>query len=144
MRITHRRMVMAAATETDSPFRSDTAAGTGVLKRFVWLFIVLPAGVLMVALALANRHIVRLSLDPFSSETPFLAFEAPLFVFLLAAVLAGLLIGGCLTWFKQGRWRRAARENSREAATLKAINRQLDERLSASGSQRFEPSEAGE
>lgn len=107
-----------------------------MLKKFVWIFLILPAGVLLVALALANRHPVRLSLDPFSSETPFLAFEAPLFVYLFIAVLAGLLLGGCLTWLKQGRWRRAARENSREADTLRAVNRELDDRLSAAAAQR--------
>lgn len=112
-----------------------------MLRKFVWIFLVLPAGVLLVALALANRHLVRLSLDPFSGETPFLAFEAPLFVYLLAALLVGLLAGGCLTWLKQGRWRRAARENSREADTLRAVNRELDERLSAMATQRIERTE---
>lgn len=115
-----------------------------MLRKFVWLFLVLPAGVILVALALANRHTARLNLDPFSSQNPFLAFDAPLFVFLIGALLVGLIMGGMLTWLKQGRWRKAARRNERDADTLRAMNRQLDEQLSAATSHRIEPAQAAE
>lgn len=115
-----------------------------MFRKFVWLFLVLPAGVLLVALALANRHGVRLNLDPFSSENPFLAIEAPLFVYLLGALLLGLVLGGSLTWLKQGRWRKAARQGEREADTLRVMNRQLDEQLTATAEQRIEPAQAAE
>jgi len=115
-----------------------------VFRKLVWLFLVLPAGVLLVALALANRHPVRLNLDPFSSDNPFLAVEAPLFVYLLGVLLLGLVLGGTLTWLKQGRWRKAARQGEREVDTLRAMNHQLDERLAATNEQRIEPAQAAE
>ena len=115
-----------------------------MFRKFVWLFLVLPAGVLLVALALANRHAVRLNLDPFSSENPFLAIEAPLFVYLQGALLLGLVLGGSLTWLKQGRWRKASRQGEREADTLRVMNRQLDEQLTATAEQRIEPAQAAE
>ena len=55
-----------------------------VFKKFIWLFVIFPAGVVLVAFALANRHAVRLNLDPFSSGDSLLAFDAPFFLFLLA------------------------------------------------------------
>lgn len=115
-----------------------------MLKKLVRLFLVLPAGILLVALALANRHPVQLNLDPFTSENPFLAIEAPLFLYLFSALLLGLVLGGTLTWFKQGRWRKAARQGEREVDTLRAMNRQLDERLTATSDQRIEPAQAAE
>lgn len=102
-----------------------------MIKRLVWLFVVLPAAIVLIAFSLANRHDVRLSLDPFSSTDPFLAIDAPFFLFLLGSFLVGLLLGGFVTWLKQSQWRRAARENLKEATMLHAENRQLDERIEA-------------
>lgn len=115
-----------------------------MFKKVIRLFLILPAGILLVALALSNRHMVRLNLDPFSADTPFLAYDAPLFVYLLGALLLGLVLGGMLTWFKQGRWRKAAREGEREVNTLRAMNRQLDEQLNTAATQRIEPAQAAE
>ena len=69
-----------------------------VFRKFVLLFVIFPAGAVLVAFALANRHLVRLNLDPFSSEDPFLALDAPLFLFLLAALITGLLLGVEVHW----------------------------------------------
>lgn len=115
-----------------------------MLKRFVWLFVVFPAGILLVTFALANRHPVRLNLDPFSANDPFLAVDAPFFLFLFGALLAGLLLGGCVTWFGQRRWRKAAREGVREVDTLRAKNRQLDKQLNVAAEQQIERAEAAE
>lgn len=92
--------------------------------------VVLPAGVLLVAFAVANRHDVRLILDPFAPDNPVLALEAPLYLFLFAAAIAGLLLGGAATWLGQRRWRRTARRRSQEAAEWRReadkLNRQLE------------------
>lgn len=110
----------------------------------MWLFVVLPAAIVLIAFSLANRHDVRLSLDPFSSSDPFLAIDAPFFLFLLGSFLLGLLLGGFATWLRQGQWRRAARENLKDAAMLRAENRQLDERIEAVTSQQLDRAEAAE
>lgn len=115
-----------------------------MLRKLLWLFVVFPAGVVLVTFALANRHDVRLSLDPFSSSDPFLFLEAPFFLFLLGALLLGLLLGGFVTWLGQGKWRKAARQNTREADTLRAQNRLLDERLATATAREYDRAEAAE
>lgn len=115
-----------------------------MLRKLLWLLVVFPAGVLLVTFALANRQDVRLSLDPFSSSDPLLFVEAPFFLFLLGALLLGLLLGGFATWLGQRKWRKTARQNIRDADTLRAQNRLLDERLSAANAREYDRAEAAE
>ena len=61
-----------------------------MLRKFYWTFIVFPLAVLLVALAVANRHSVRLALNPFEPSDSVLAINLPFFVYLAAAVLVGL------------------------------------------------------
>lgn len=110
----------------------------------MWFFVILPAGIVLVAFALANRHIVRLNLDPFSSDDPFLAFDAPFFLFLLAALIAGLMLGGFVTWLGQGKWRKEARSRAAESSALKAETEQLNAQLRAVSEPRLETARAAE
>ncbi len=84
-------------------------------KILTWLFWG-PVAVLVIGVAVANRHFVKFSLDPLSTTDPLFSAELPLFVLLLAAVLVGLLIGGAASWINQGKYRRAAREGRHDAA----------------------------
>jgi hypothetical protein len=86
-----------------------------VLKRIVWLLIAFPAALLLVTLAVANRHAVRLVLDPFRPESPVLSLQLPFYAFLFGALIVGVLIGGTAVWLGQGRWRRTARVRTIEA-----------------------------
>jgi uncharacterized integral membrane protein len=88
------------------------------MKRAIRLIILIPLGIVLVALALANRAPVTLSLDPFRPDAPVASVTVPLFVALLVTLLAGVAIGGIATWFGQGKWRRAARSRARELAAL--------------------------
>lgn len=101
-----------------------------MLKKAIWLFLVIPLGVALVALALANRHVVRLVLDPLTPDNPLLSLEAPFFLFLFASAVIGLLMGGAATWLGQGRWRKTARRRSQEATEWRReadrLNRQLE------------------
>ena len=101
-----------------------------MLRKVIWFFVVIPVGMALVALALANRHSVQLVLDPLAPETPVLSLEAPFFLFLFASFGAGLLLGGAATWLRQGRWRKTARRRSEEATELRReadrLNRQLE------------------
>ncbi len=56
-----------------------------MLRRIVWLLIAFPAGLLLVTLAVANRHDVRLALDPFHPEAPVLSLVLPFYAYLFAA-----------------------------------------------------------
>lgn len=85
-----------------------------MLRRIALLLAAAPAAVLLVALAVTNRHSVLLSLDPFNAE-PVLAISLPFYAYLLLSLTLGVLLGGFATWLGQGHWRRAARERNREA-----------------------------
>ncbi|MFA5899731.1 MAG: hypothetical protein WC829_11535 [Hyphomicrobium sp.] len=87
-----------------------------MLRRIVWLLIAFPAGLLLVTLAVVNRHQVRLVLDPFRPENPVISLELPFYAYLFAALLLGVLLGGAAMWFGQARWRRTARHQGRAAA----------------------------
>ncbi len=120
------------------------ARGRVVFRKFVWLFVIFPAGALLVAFALANRHLVRLNLDPFSSEDPFMALDAPFFLFLLAALITGLLLGGFVTWFGQGKWRKEARSRAQETRALRAETEALNTQLRTASEPRLDKAQAAE
>ena len=44
-----------------------------------------------------------------------LAVSAPFFVFLFIALISGMLIGSAATWFSQGKHRKRARTEAKEA-----------------------------
>ncbi len=86
-----------------------------MLKRILWLLVAFPAAALLITLAIANRHAVRLVLDPFRPEAPVLSIVLPFYGFLFGTLLIGVLLGGAATWLSQGRWRRTARIRTGEA-----------------------------
>lgn len=86
-----------------------------MIKKLLNTLILIPIIFIAVALAVANRHVVRLVLDPISPETPIAALEAPFFVYLFAALTFGVVLGGLATYFTQRKWRKAARQRSVEA-----------------------------
>ncbi|WP_119309144.1 LapA family protein [Cohaesibacter haloalkalitolerans] len=86
-----------------------------IIKRFLQLIVLVPFGIVMISLAVANRHDVKLALDPFSPEQPVLDFTLPLYMVIFGALLVGVFIGGFMAWLKQGRHRKAAREKRYEA-----------------------------
>lgn len=91
-----------------------------VLKRITLLLIAFPAAALLVTLALANRHAVRMVLDPFRPEAPVLSLELPFYLYLFGALIVGVMLGGAAVWFGQSRWRHAARVKNQEARRWRA------------------------
>lgn len=85
------------------------------LKKIASLVILVPLGIVLIVLAVANRQMVTLALNPFRPEDGVLSVSAPFFLFLLLAVLVGMLIGSVVTWIGQGKYRRQARVEAREA-----------------------------
>jgi uncharacterized integral membrane protein len=85
------------------------------VRRFLWFAVAAPIGILLVTIALANRHAVQLVLDPFRPANPVISLMLPFYVYLIVAVLVGVLIGGTATWRTQARWRRNARRSAAEA-----------------------------
>jgi uncharacterized integral membrane protein len=90
-----------------------------LLRKFVAALILVPLAIIFIALAVANRQLVTLSFDPFSPGAPAAALALPLFVIVLAALVAGVIIGGLAVRLGNGRWRRMARRFEREAGELR-------------------------
>lgn len=90
------------------------------MRKFLTALIVIPLGLLFVVFAVANRHFVTVSFDPFNSADPALALSLPLFVLLILVGILGVVAGGTATWFGQRRWRRAARQHEAEARSVRA------------------------
>ena len=91
-----------------------------MLRRVIWLLIGFPLALLLISLAVANRHAVRLVLDPFRPDAPALSLAAPFFVYLIAAMTLGVFIGGSAVWLGQSRWRRTARVRTADASRWQA------------------------
>lgn len=107
-----------------------------MLRRIVQFAVALPIALLLVTLAVANRHSVSLVLDPFRPGNPAISLVLPLYAYLLGALLVGVLIGGIATWLTQARWRRSARNRAAEAERWHAEA----DRLSRQGPARTAPS----
>lgn len=80
------------------------------MRKFVGLAISIPIAILLIAVAVANRAWVPLSIDPFNANNPALTVEAPLFVILFLTLVAGMFIGSIATWMRQAPYRKMARE----------------------------------
>lgn len=91
-----------------------------MLNRIIWLLAGFPALLLLVTLAVSNRHPVRLVLDPFRPDAPVLSMSMPFYYYLFASLLLGALIGGMVMWFSQGQWRRRARNRAQDAVRWQA------------------------
>lgn len=89
-----------------------------MLNRVLIVVVLLPLAVILIALAVANRMPVAFTLDPFNPGNPGLTLQLPLFVMLFLALGLGLLLGSFATWWKQGRYRKEARNKSREVQSL--------------------------
>lgn len=105
-----------------------------MLKRLLVVPIVLAVAAVLITIFVSNRHPVRMVLDPISDQ-PVLAFEAPFFIYLAAALLVGVVLGGMRTWLGQSHWRRSARHRAQEAMRWEAeasrLQREREEALQA-------------
>jgi uncharacterized integral membrane protein len=101
------------------------------MRKFLTTLIVVPLALIFIVFAVANRHFVTVSFDPFNSTNPSVSVSLPLFVLIILIAILGVVAGGSATWLGQRRWRRAARRHEAEA---RAAREQLaDFRASAMG-----------
>ncbi|MCF8476275.1 MAG: LapA family protein [Pseudolabrys sp.] len=94
-----------------------------MFRKIVTIVIVIPLAAVIVAFAVANRQMVTVSFDPFSSANPAYAATLPLFIMVFVLVILGVIVGGAASWLRQSKWRRAARK-------LDSENRVLQQELS--------------
>jgi hypothetical protein len=91
------------------------------MKHFLKLLILLPLAVAILAVAEANRHSVSIYLDPFAGASPEgRQITLPLFALILIGIMIGVVFGSAVTYFEQGRHRRAARLARADADALRA------------------------
>ena len=91
------------------------------MARFLKWLILLPVAAVILALAVANRHMATIYLDPFPNGGPNgPQLSAPFYLLMLGTLMAGVLIGGVATWMGQGRKRREARQAKAELRRARA------------------------
>lgn len=91
------------------------------MKRLLQWLILVPLAIVGIAFAVANRQSVEIFFDPFASgSSGQSAVQVPLFLVIIIALAAGVLIGGFFTWLNQGRYRRALREARNEMARVRS------------------------
>jgi uncharacterized integral membrane protein len=90
-----------------------------MVNRFVLIVVFVPLAIILVALAVANREMVAFTVDPFNPGNPGLTITLPFFIFLFAAMALGMIVGSVATWFRQGRFRKLARQRGAEAENLR-------------------------
>ena len=104
------------------------------MRKVLTYLVLVPLAIVMLMFALANRQIVTVSFDPFSSAQPALSFTMPLFVLIFLLVILGVLIGGIAAWLRQSKWRRNARRLQADVEALRREMAVLNERLARSTS----------
>jgi uncharacterized integral membrane protein len=85
------------------------------MRKFLSALVLVPLSVIFVVFAVANRHLVTVSFDPFNSTAPTVGVTMPLFVVIIAVAILGVIAGGMATWVRQRHWRRAARQHEADA-----------------------------
>jgi uncharacterized integral membrane protein len=106
------------------------------MRKFLTGLVLIPLGLIFIIFAVANRHLVTVSFDPFNSRDPSIAVTLPLFIVLILVAVTGVVAGGCATWFEQRHWRRAARQYEADARQAQA---QLADLRAAATSGRYDP-----
>lgn len=86
-----------------------------MIKKIVNVLVLIPVGIVLIVLSVANRQSVTLALNPFRPEDSVLSVSAPFFVYLFLAVIFGMVLGSLATWFTQGKYRKRARVEASEA-----------------------------
>src|SRR5450631_3976696 len=97
-----------------------------VMRKFLTAMVLIPLGLVFIVFAVANRHLVTVSFDPFNSTDPS-----------VAVAILGVVAGGCATWFRQRHWRRAARQH--EADARQARTQLAELRAGAMTPSRYDP-----
>lgn len=95
------------------------------MKTFLKAIVLVPIAILAIAFAVANRQVIAISFDPFSSGDPVFVLAAPLFLLVFLLLSCGVVIGGVASWLGQGRYRSTARRASAEAEEARAENARL-------------------
>jgi Mn2+/Fe2+ NRAMP family transporter len=103
------------------------------MRKFRKYLILVLLALIIAVFAVANRHMVTVTLDPFATadQPSALVYSLPLFALAFILLIIGAIVGGIATWFGQHKWRRAARAREAEIRALRAEAEDLKRRLAA-------------
>lgn len=101
-----------------------------MFRKIVTAIVIIPPAAVLIAFAVANRHSVTVSFDPFSSASPAYAATLPLFAVILLVLIFGVVVGGVAAWIRQSKWRRTARHLDAQVRQLRAELDDLRRRFS--------------
>ena len=90
------------------------------MRKFFSALILVPLAIVLIVFAVANRHFVTVSFDPFNSANPSVGASLPLFVVITLVAILGVIAGSVATWLRQGHWRRSAKLHEAEARRARA------------------------
>src|SRR3954452_7774726 len=109
------------------------------MQKFFGAVVLISLGAIFLVFAVANRHLVTVSFDPFNSADPSFKVTGPLFLVIIATAAVGVVAGGSATWFGQRRWRRAARRHEADArqARTQLADLRANSAASSGDGQRF-------
>ncbi len=97
------------------------------MKKILRWLVVIPFGALIVLFLIANRTLVALSLDPFSTEAPAIATPAlPLWIWLILALFVGFIAGAAGMWMSDRELRIRAKADRLELKSLKKAMAEAD------------------
>jgi len=101
-------------------------------RKIIAGIILVPLAIVIIVFAVANRQMVTVSFDPFSSASPAYSASVPLFVLIFIVLIFGVIVGGAAAWTRQSPWRRTARRLDADVqalhAELEAIRQQFGTR----------------
>lgn len=108
------------------------------MKRLGFYLIFLPVAIVVLVFAVANRHYVTLSLDPFGAASPAFSLQIPLFILMFAVLMIGVVVGGVASWMNQSRHRRAGRRARAEMERYKVEAERLRAQLAGTTAQPYQ------
>ncbi|WP_041583134.1 LapA family protein [Bartonella australis] len=98
-----------------------------VVRRIFSVVVLALLTIFLVALIIANRQMVTLTLDPFQINPENFTYRAPFFIWIFVFFSLGVLLSSMMSWFAQRRYRRALKESKAELEKLKmSINNKSD------------------
>jgi len=86
------------------------------VRLFHWL-VTAPVALVLIVFAVTNRDAITLNFWPLP-----VTLQAPVYLIVFLALLAGFLIGELVAWINGRRWRRQARHSARR---VEALEREL-------------------
>ncbi|WP_208433686.1 lipopolysaccharide assembly protein LapA domain-containing protein [Bartonella taylorii] len=89
------------------------------IKRIFLAIIVVILTAFLLAVIVANRQMVTLTLDPFQISSGNFTYHAPFFIWFFVFFSLGILLGVLINWFAYHKCKKALRKSKAELEKLK-------------------------